>query len=388
MKMARLADIATVNPRGDTVDPGEHVSFVGMAQLDAERALAEPLETRLFAEVSKGYTVFRDGDVLAAKITPCWENGKIGQARLEHKIGVGSTEFQVIRPGFELDERYLLHFLRQPTVRATGELRMTGSAGQRRVPATFLQSLRIPILSIDEQQRIAGILDQADAIRAKRRQLLDQLDALTQSIFHDMFGNIALDGNTVGSVASIQGGLQVSSKRAGLPVEVPYLRVANVYRGQLGLDDVKKINASEAEIQRTRLECGDLLFVEGHANPNEVGRVAIWKGGITDCVHQNHLIRGRLDTSKVLPEFAESWLNTDRGAAHFRRSGKTTSGLNTISATTVRSAPLPVPALDEQGRYAARVEQVNAQRAVVQRALEADNELFESLQARAFRGEL
>ena len=161
---------------------------------------------------------------------------------------------------------------------------------------------------------------------------------------------------TLGDCGEIQGGLQVTSKRRSLPLSRPYLRVANVYRGRLDLTEIKAIRATQAEADRTRLQSGDLLFVEGHANPQEVGRVAIWDGSVPDCVHQNHLIRVRLDPSVLLPAFAVAWFNSPAGASHFRRAGKTTSGLNTISAITVRSAPTLLPPLDEQRRLAAMLD--------------------------------
>lgn len=157
----------------------------------------------------------------------------------------------------------------------------------------------------------------------------------------------------LGDCGELQGGLQVTSKRHSLPVCRPYLRVANVYRDRLDLTEVKTIRTTELEADRTRLAKGDLLFVEGHGNPAEVGRVAVWDGSIPDCVHQNHLIRVRLDQSVLLPEFAAKWFGSPVGASHFRRGGRTTSGLNTINANTVRSAPTPLPSIDEQRRLAA-----------------------------------
>lgn len=157
----------------------------------------------------------------------------------------------------------------------------------------------------------------------------------------------------LGDCGEVQGGLQVSGKRAGLPLSRPYLRVANVHRGRLDLAAVKTIYVTQAEIDRTRLREGDLLFVEGHANPQEVGRVALWDGSIPQCVHQNHLIRFRPNPDVLLSEYAARWFNAPPGAKHFQRSGKTTSGLNTISARTVRSAPTLLPPLDEQRRIAA-----------------------------------
>lgn len=247
--------------------------------------------------------------------------------------------------------------------------------------------LEVNVPPLSEQRRVAAILDSADALRAKRRQVLAGLDSLTQSIFQAMFGAVTAHAS-LGDVAVVQGGLQVSSARSGLPVEVPYLRVANAQRGYLDLREIKTLRATSAEVERTLLQPGDLLLVEGHANPDEVGRAVLWNGEIPACVHQNHLIRARPDSSHLLPVFACTWLNTDRGAAHFRRDAKTTSGLNTISATTVRAAPIPVPPLSAQRHFAERVSRVHELGITTRRALAADDELFASLQARAFSGRL
>jgi type I restriction enzyme, S subunit len=160
LNMEKLCNIAELNPRlKEKLENDSNVSFVPIAAVIAEISTVTGEEKQYF-EVSKGYTSFVDGDVLVAKITPCFENGKITQAKLRHKVGFGSTEFHVVRPlEGKLDARYLLHFLRQERIRLEGERKMTGSAGQRRVPANFLASLEIPLSSLPEQQRIADILD-------------------------------------------------------------------------------------------------------------------------------------------------------------------------------------------------------------------------------------
>jgi len=188
---ACLQDVALLNPRlATSFQPESPVSFVPMAAVSAEEACITVAVDKPYSEVSKGYTSFQNGDVLVAKITPCFENGKIAQALIPRQFGFGSTEFHVIRPKPErLDGRYLHHFLRQPRIRAEGEERMTGSGGQRRVPTSFLSQLVIHTPTLPEQRRIAAILDQADALRAKRREALAQLDRLTQSIFMEMFGD-------------------------------------------------------------------------------------------------------------------------------------------------------------------------------------------------------
>ena len=192
----------------------------------------------------------------------------------------------------------------------------------------------------------------------------------------------------VGEMADVQGGLQVSSSRKKHPREVPYLRVANVYRGFLNLSEIKMICATDAEISRTLLNKNDLLIVEGHGNPNEIGRVALWDGSIANCIHQNHIIRARFDINKIVPLYACHYLNSPGGRQHLLKSGKTTSGLNTINVSEVRSSPISVPPLPLQVQFAQRVEAVEKLKATHRASLTELQALFASLQHRAFRGEL
>jgi hypothetical protein len=182
-----LGMLAEINPKAPTIAEDTEVSFVGMAELNISNAQTESHVVRLFSEVSKGYTIFQQGDILVAKITPCFENNKIGQACLQRPIGVGSTEFHVVRPGEKLNDRFLLYFLRQNAVRREGELRMTGSVGQRRVPSDFLRCLEIPLPPIADQRRIVDLLDHANKVRAEHVAAADGLRELLASVSHQAF---------------------------------------------------------------------------------------------------------------------------------------------------------------------------------------------------------
>ena len=256
-----------------------------------------------------------------------------------------------------------------------------------------LKILKIPLPPLAEQKRIAAILDAADALRAKRREALAQLDTLLQSTFLDMFGDpisnpMGWDVTTVDRTGSIQGGLQVTSKRLSLSMERPYLRVANVFRGFLELDELKTIRLTEAEELRTSLEYEDILIVEGHGNKEEIGRCARWDGSIAQCVHQNHLIRLRCDRLKASPIYVENYINSPGGRRSLTGTSRTTSGLNTISVSKVRGSEIQLPPLDLQHRFAAIVESVEHQKAIQRAHLAELDTLFASLQSRAFRGEL
>ena len=293
---------------------------------------------------------------------------------------IGADGVRVLRPRDGIDAKYLLHYFSQ--------LALTDGGYDRHFKYLKRSSVLCPPL--DVQRRIADILDRADALRAQRRATLTLLDTLTQSIFVDMFGDVsgATATASVGDVADVQGGLQVSHARAPLPVEVPYLRVANVSRGELLLDVIKTMRVTPAELERTALRADDLLVVEGHGNPDELGRCALWRAAFSPCVHQNHLIRVRPRRTRVEPRYLHDFLNSPVGRRHLIRAGNTTSGLNTISVADVRATPLILPAMPRQVEYAHRMAAVDKLKAAHRASLAQLDSLFASLQHRAFRGEL
>jgi type I restriction enzyme S subunit len=176
---ARIADVFEVNPRrpaADHVSEGTPVSFVPMGAVDANRgAITEPGE-RPFGAVRRGYTAFADGDVLLAKITPCFENGKAAVASsLRNGLGFGSSEFHVFRPQGAVLAPYLFHFLRQPQLRADAAEFMTGTAGQARVPIDHLSEMELPVAPLAEQRRIVA---KVEALLEQVRRAKDRLDRL------------------------------------------------------------------------------------------------------------------------------------------------------------------------------------------------------------------
>ena len=397
VNMAPISEAALINPRLPKelrTNAKKQVSFLPMAAVK-EDGQVEGVEHKILADVVKGYTYFERGDILFAKITPCFENGKATYLdSLPLGVGFGSTEFHVLRPNKGVHGRYLFHMIWNPIFRYLAAKAMTGAAGQKRVPTDFVKQFKIPLPSQDEQKRIAAILDKADAIRRKRQDAIDLADTFMRSVFLKMFGDpvtnpMGWDEATIDDVASVQGGLSLSSKRKKNPIEMPYLRVANVFRNYLDLKEIKTIKATQKECEKTLLSIGDILIVEGHGNKNEIGRCAIWDGSIEECLHQNHLIRVRVGSDKATPEYVSYYINSQGGRLQMLRSGRTTSGLNTISMSKVKSTKLFLPSKNLQNKfsqichkYAAR-----SQKRLQSLKLESNN-LFSSLQQRAFRGDL
>jgi type I restriction enzyme S subunit len=147
-------------------------------------------------------------------------------------------------------------------------------------------------------------------------------------------------------VMLIKGGIQKKPSRAPIQNKFPFLRVANVYRAQLILDEIHEIELFEGEIERYKLETGDLLIVEGNGSLTEIGRCAIWDGSIPNAVHQNHLIRAR--PIQVLSQYLETWLNSSDGINYMAKLAVTTSGLYSLSVGKIAQIPVPLPPLNEQ----------------------------------------
>ena len=138
-------------------------SFVPMEYVDDISGTIANTSIRRVGDVKKGYTFFKNDDVIFAKITPCMENGKCAIGKnLKNGIAFGSTEYHVVRAKEEIIPEWIYYFLRQEHIRQSATHWFRGTAGQQRVPSTFLEELKIPLLPLTEQKRIASLLARAD----------------------------------------------------------------------------------------------------------------------------------------------------------------------------------------------------------------------------------
>jgi type I restriction enzyme S subunit len=383
MKAVPLEDVAELNPRlAAKLSAYDEVAFVPMAALSAEAASVTAEETRTYAQVAKGYTSFASGDVLVAKITPCFENGKIAQTSLSKPVGFGSTEFHVVRPRpGKLDGRYAHHFLRLENVRTAGERRMTGSGGQRRVPENYLAKLQIPLPPLDAQRRIATVLDKADELRAKRRAALAELDTLTQSIFLETFGNPYTNPKNW-PVGRLHTGCSLVNGRAFKPEEweesgMPIIRIQNLN------DQKKPFNYTRQLLpERFRVRTGDILF-SWSGTPGTSFGCFRWKG--PEGWLNQHIFNVRLGP-EFEGEFFITQVNLKLGELIAKAHGGV--GLQHVTKGMIDETELMVPPIQLQREFARRVIAVEALKSKHRTALAELDTLFASLQHRAFRGEL
>jgi type I restriction enzyme S subunit len=238
---------------------------------------------------------------------------------------------------------------------------------------------RVPPLAA--QHRIVEAIEEAfsklDAGEAGLRATRQRLKRLRDSVL-----SAAVAGQLVGrdpgewrqadlgEVAEIKGGIQKQPKRVPNKSAAPFLRVANVGRGTLDLTDVHQIELFDGELERLRLQPGDLLVVEGNGSPDQIGRAAMWHGEIDPCVHQNHLIRVR-PSADLAPAYLELYWNSPDASRRVQAVASSTSGLHTLSTGKLKSLPVAIPPLAEQQRIVAEAERQFSFIEVAEQAVDA-----------------
>ena len=189
-------------------------------------------------------------------------------------------------------------------------------------------------------------------------------------------------------IFEVAGGIQKTPDRAPRGNAFPYLGVGNVYRGRLDLSIVKQFELAPGEIERRRLQAGDLLIIEGNGSLSEIGRCAKWRGEIAACVHQNHVIRCR-PVDPAISDFALLVLNSPVGVANMQSLAITSSGLYSLSVGKIRQIEIPLPPLAEQQRIVTKVNELMAVCDQLEASLSAGAEhrsrLLEALLHRALK---
>jgi len=373
-------------------EPDSSFKYVDIAGIDrVSKAIVNCQRLRGAEAPSRARKVIQKDDVLVSTVRPNLNAVAMVPGQLHGEIA--STGFCVLRPNPRVVvARYLFYW----TLSSNFVAELTAKVRGANYPAVSdgdVKAIGIPLPPLSEQRRIVQILDQANRLRRLRAEADAKADRILPALFLKIFGDpetnsMGWDVVRLGRVADVQGGLQLTRKRAGNPLEIPYLRVANVYRGRLDLNEIKTLPITEQELQRTRLAAGDIVVVEGHGNPREIGRCAIWDGSVDPCVHQNHLIRIRTLPDRMTPEFTAAFLNSEEGRQHLLRAGKTTSGINTISVSNVKNVELFAPPLRRQEEFRRRVaEHGVAERMRCQSKLVTDR-LWTILLNHAFSGAL
>ena len=297
-----------------------------------------------------------DGDVLiswsASLGVYIWNRGK---GLLNQHI------FKVVFDKCEVNKQYFVFAVKYKLKEM--ELKTHGATMKHIVKKDFDNTV-IPFPTVEKQADIAYILSKIESIVEFRQQERQQLDDLIKARFVEMFGDMYLNSKgwpeaKLESMADVVSGITKGRKtKAEDLTEVPYMAVSNVKDGYIDWTTVKTIEATQQEIEQYRLLADDVLMTEG-GDPDKVGRGAIIKEPLENCIHQNHIFRVRLDESMILPEFFAEYLQHQRSKRYFLGCAKQTTGIASINMTQLRALPVLMPPLSKQEEFVLFKAQVN-----------------------------
>jgi len=391
-----LGEVCTIKPPKSEarakLAAGDEVSFAPMEDLGIGVKYLQPHRTRPLGQVSGSYTYFADGDVLLAKITPCFENGKLGVARgLTNGVGFGSSEYIVLRPSPTLDAEFLYYYLARPAFLEEGTRTMTGAVGHKRVTKEFVESYPIPLPPLGEQRRIVTILDEAfegiATAKANAEKNLQSVRELFAAVLSRLFPG---DGECIGlaelAIAISDGDHSPPPKAV---TGVPFITISNVNKETREIDFTDTFTVSHEYFEglkaHRRPQPGDVLYtVTGSFG------IPVLVSESRDFCFQRHigLIRPRPDVDSRWLMYG--MLSPDVFAQ--ADAGATGTAQRTVSLGVLRGIKLPLLPLDIQRRNADRLDalsiEVSRLKAAAQQKLTALDELKQSLLHQAFSGQL
>jgi type I restriction enzyme S subunit len=431
-----ITEIAEVNKRDPSLrslSDDLSVTFVPMAAIDAEKGLITDPRTSSFGKVKKGFTSFREGDVIFAKITPCMENGKAAIARgLINGVGFGSTEFHVIRPNNEVIPDYIFYFLRQESFRNEAKANFSGTAGQLRVKASFIENTIIPVPPLPEQERIverieslftqldAGVAALKRAQAALKRYRASVLKAACEGRLVPQDPNDEPAEELLQRILAEKGQKYTPVQAEGL-AELPkgwcwatsnqllkfvtsgsrgwakyysddgavFFRIGNLNHGSITLDlrNIQRVSLpTTTEGMRTRVEENDIL-VSITADVGMVGLV----NGLTDESYINQHIALARPVKSINAKYLAWFLTSEIGQKQLKdlQRGATKMGLG---LDDIKNVIIPLPPSNEQLKIITELERrlsvVQEMEAAVTAGLARASRLRQAILKLAFEGRL
>ena len=358
-ELKRLGECCILNPRRPNIAlcDTDKVSFIPMPAVSEDGYLVDMTDEE-YGKVKKSFTYFENNDVLFAKITPCMENGKGAIVHgLTNGIGMGSTEFHVLRPINGISSPYwLLALTRMPIFRERAAKNMSGTGGQKRVSASYLDHFMVGLPAIEEQRRFEAIYRQAD--KSKFGDFKSQ--------FIEMYYNTH-NKQTLESVCPI-----MSKGITPKYVESSSVLVINqacIHWDGQRLGNIKYHN-EEIPVRKRILESGDVLL---NATGNgTLGRccVFICPSDNNTYINDGHVIALSTDRAVILPEVLNTYLSlNDTQAEIYRQYVTGSTNQVDIVFSDIKKMKVPVPSMDEQILFVEVLKQADKSKSVIQKAL-------------------
>lgn len=392
--MARLKSICRIIVDGDWIESKDQsesgirliqTGNIGIGEYLDKSNRAKYITAETFERL-KCTEVF-PGDILISRLPD-----PIGRAcAVPQNVGkaITAVDCTIVRLDSSVcDINYFINYTQ--SARYSNELsKYLAGTTRTRISRKNLEKIEIPLPSLDEQRRIAALLDKVSDLITKRRAQLDKLDLLVKSRFVEMFGDPVLNPMQwpewpLENMADIVSGITKGRKTKETElIEVPYMAVSNVKDGYIDWTTVKTILATRAEIEQYRLLPDDVLMTEG-GDPDKLGRGATIRQPLENCIHQNHIFRVRLDESILLPLYFAEFLQHQKAKQYFLKCAKQTTGIASINMRQLKGLPILVPPQEIQLKFANSMRQVDQSKLTIQQSLDKLEVLKKALMQQYF----
>lgn len=383
MRMVPIGDLVQPVEKRDPRNDSRSATFTYVdigAVSQGTKQIEEPQEVVCSEAPSRARQVILADDILVSTVRP--NLNAVARVAGQFNGAIASTGFSVLRPvPDKLCPSYLYHWVRTEAFINEMMMQATGQSYPA-VSDKIVKASEIPLPPLEEQKRIAGILDQADALRRLRARALDKLNTLGQAIFHEMFlsGTSAFPSEPLGQLSNVVRGS--SPRPKGDPRffggPVPRLMIADLTRD--GMQVTPKIDSlTEEGAKKSRpMRAGDVVMAVSGA----VGLPGIL--GVDACIHDGFVGFRDLD-ERLTPQFLYSVLSVQRAANMAKGTGAIWTNLTTDQ---VKRLEIPMPPLAEQKALIEKINDIESRSALAKLSETKLLALFSSLQHRAFRGEL
>jgi len=382
-----VAPVRTWNPTSSTSD--DVFQYIDLSAVDQkEKTITGSREVSCIAAPSRARQIVARNDVLVSTVRPNLNGVAVVPPHLDGAIA--STGFCVLRPqSSKLDERFLFQWVKTPQF-VREMVKLATGASYPAVSDRIILDSQIPLPPLEEQKRIAAILDKADAIRHKRQEAIRLTDDFLRSVFLDMFGDPVLNNKRFPSgtirdlVASVSYG--TSQKAHITDGKYAVLRMNNISSaGGWSFEDLKYVDLEEHSAYKYLVHKGQMLF--NRTNSKElVGKTAVYRE-VTPIAFAGYLVRA-IARGNADAEYISAYLNSAHGKTVLRGMCKSIVGMANINAQELLSIPISIPPADLQKQFGNIVRGVYSKSHTHRLASQTASDLFASLQQRAFRGEL
>jgi len=406
-KQARLGDAfpVTKKPTKLRYENFLQIPFVPMDLIPIGELFFDKFLLKTPQELTSG-TYFEPGDVLVAKITPSFENGKQGIIPdLPTPFGIATTEVIPLKDVEGISDRFFLFYnLLRGAVRTELAGKMEGSTGRQRLSKSTLENLLVSLPPLPEQRAIAYALRTVQQARAARQRELtlerERKAALMEHLFTHGTRNEPRKRTEIGEMPESWRVVKLgdvceflqygTSKQCNLDSSgIPVLRIPNVIGGKIDTSELKFIKLQRREADGLRLEVGDLIFVRTNGRREYTGRCAVYKGELGETLFASYLIRARLQSQTLIPEFVRIYTELPEGRQYLSgRASHAADGKFNINTQTIKGVIVPIPLIEEQQIIVETIEACNAKIAALEREAQVLDELFRAMLDELMTGRL